>query len=103
MRTAAPDHAGSGMDGQLRLKQAKVLCIGTGGLGRAARFVSCSCGSGQNRFGGFSIRLDLTNLQRQILFGTDDIGRPKIEAATDRLRNLNPDIQIGPFRNSFDE
>jgi molybdopterin/thiamine biosynthesis adenylyltransferase len=42
-------------------------------------------------------KVDLSNLQRQILFDTNDIGRPKIEAATNRLRNLNPDIQIDNF------
>ena len=85
-----------GMDGQLRLKQAKVLCIGTGGLGAPLGLYLAAAGVGRIGLVDFD-SVDLTNLQRQILFGTDDIGRPKIEAATDRLRNLNPDIQIDRF------
>jgi len=85
-----------GMDGQLKLKQAKVLCIGTGGLGAPLGLYLAAAGVGRIGLVDFD-SVDLTNLQRQILFGTDDIGRPKIEAATDRLRNLNPDIQIDRF------
>jgi sulfur-carrier protein adenylyltransferase/sulfurtransferase len=85
-----------GMDGQLKLKQAKVLCIGTGGLGAPLGLYLAAAGVGRIGLVDFDA-VDLTNLQRQILFGTDDIGRPKIEAATDRLRNLNPDIQIDRF------
>jgi molybdopterin/thiamine biosynthesis adenylyltransferase/rhodanese-related sulfurtransferase len=85
-----------GMDGQLKLKQAKVLCIGTGGLGAPLGLYLAAAGVGRIGLVDFD-SVDLTNLQRQILFGTDDIGRPKIEAATDRLRHLNPDIQIDRF------
>jgi len=85
-----------GMDGQRKLKQAKVLCIGTGGLGAPLGLYLAAAGVGRIGLVDFDA-VDLTNLQRQILFGTDDIGRPKIEAATDRLRNLNPDIQIDRF------
>ena len=85
-----------GMDGQLKLKQAKVLCIGTGGLGAPLGLYLAAAGVGRIGLVDFDA-VDLTNLQRQILFGTNDIGRPKIEAATDRLRNLNPDIQIDRF------
>jgi len=85
-----------GMNGQLKLKQAKVLCIGTGGLGAPLGLYLAAAGVGRIGLVDFD-SVDLTNLQRQILFGTDDIGRPKIEAATDRLRNLNPDIQIDRF------
>jgi molybdopterin/thiamine biosynthesis adenylyltransferase/rhodanese-related sulfurtransferase len=85
-----------GMDGQLKLKQAKVLCIGTGGLGAPLGLYLAAAGVGRIGLVDFD-SVDLTNLQRQILFGTNDIGRPKIEAATDRLRNLNPDIQIDRF------
>jgi molybdopterin/thiamine biosynthesis adenylyltransferase/rhodanese-related sulfurtransferase len=85
-----------GMDGQLKLKQAKVLCIGTGGLGAPLGLYLAAAGVGRIGLVDFD-SVDLTNLQRQILFGTDDIGRPKIEAATDRLRNLNPDIQVDRF------
>jgi molybdopterin/thiamine biosynthesis adenylyltransferase/rhodanese-related sulfurtransferase len=85
-----------GMDGQLKLKQAKVLCIGTGGLGAPLGLYLAAAGVGRIGLVDFD-SVDLTNLQRQILFGTSDVGRPKIEAAADRLRGLNPDIQIDQF------
>src|ERR1700720_2664878 len=85
-----------GMEGQLKLKQAKVLCIGTGGLGAPLGLYLAAAGVGRIGLVDFDT-VDLTNLQRQILFDTNDIGRPKIEAATNRLRNLNPDIQIDRF------
>src|SRR5271156_2102243 len=85
-----------GMEGQLKLKQAKVLCIGTGGLGAPLGLYLAAAGVGRIGLVDFDT-VDLTNLQRQILFDTKDIGRPKIEAATNRLRDLNPDIQIDTF------
>lgn len=85
-----------GMEGQLKLKQAKVLCIGTGGLGAPLGLYLAAAGVGRVGLVDFDT-VDLTNLQRQILFDTNDIGHPKIEAATNRLRNLNPDIQIDTF------
>jgi sulfur-carrier protein adenylyltransferase/sulfurtransferase len=85
-----------GMEGQLKLKQAKVLCIGTGGLGAPLGLYLAAAGVGRLGLVDFD-SVDLTNLQRQILFDTNDIGRPKIEAAKNRLRNLNPDIRIDTF------
>ena len=85
-----------GMDGQLKLKAAKVLCIGTGGLGAPLGQYLAAAGVGQIGLIDFD-KVDLTNLQRQILFSTNDVGRPKIEAAAERLRGLNPDIQIDTF------
>ncbi len=85
-----------GMDGQLKLKQAKVLCIGTGGLGAPLGLYLAAAGVGRIGLVDFD-KVDPTNLQRQILFDTNDIGRPKIEAATNRLRNLNPEIRIDNF------
>src|ERR1700730_10252242 len=85
-----------GMDGQLKLKQAKVLCIGTGGLGAPLGLYLAAAGVGRIGLVDFDT-VDSTNLQRQILFGTKDVGRPKIAAASDRLRDLNPDIQIDTF------
>jgi len=82
-----------GMDGQLKLKQARVLCIGTGGLGAPLGLYLAAAGVGHIGVVDFDV-VDFTNLQRQVLFGTSDIGRPKITAAADRLRNLNPDIRI---------
>ena len=85
-----------GMDGQLKLKQAKVLCVGTGGLGAPLGLYLAAAGVGRIGLVDFD-RVDDSNLQRQILFSTKDVGRPKIEAAADRLRGLNPDIQIDTF------
>jgi sulfur-carrier protein adenylyltransferase/sulfurtransferase len=85
-----------GMDGQLKLKQAKVLCIGTGGLGAPLGLYLAAAGVGRIGLVDFDA-VDFTNLQRQVLFGTSDVGRPKISAAADRLRNLNPEIQIDAF------
>src|SRR5579871_2031999 len=85
-----------GMEGQLKLKQAKVLCIGTGGLGAPLGLYLAAAGVGRIGLVDFDT-VDFTNLQRQVLFGTTDVGRPKIEAAADHLRNLNPEIQIDTF------
>jgi len=85
-----------GMEGQLKLKAAKVLCIGTGGLGAPLGVYLAAAGVGRIGLVDFDT-VDLTNLQRQILFSTSDVGRPKIEAAADRLRGLNPDIRIDTF------
>src|SRR5271163_286363 len=85
-----------GMEGQLKLKQAKVLCIGTGGLGAPLGLYLAAAGVGRIGLVDFDT-VDSSNLQRQILFGTKDVGRPKIAAAGDRLRDLNPDIQIDTF------
>lgn len=85
-----------GMDGQLKLKQARVLCIGTGGLGAPLGLYLAAAGVGRIGLVDFDT-VDTTNLQRQILFSSTDVGRPKIAAAADRLRGLNPDIQIDTF------
>jgi sulfur-carrier protein adenylyltransferase/sulfurtransferase len=85
-----------GMEGQLKLKQAKVLCIGTGGLGAPLGLYLAAAGVGRIGLVDFDT-VDFTNLQRQVLFGTSDVGRPKITAAADRLRNLNPEIQIDTY------
>ena len=85
-----------GMDGQLKLKAAKVLCIGTGGLGAPLGQYLAAAGVGRIGLVDFD-KVDRTNLQRQILFSTKDVGRPKIEAAAERLRELNSDIQIDTF------
>src|ERR1700675_1901703 len=85
-----------GMEGQRKLKQAKVLCIGTGGLGAPLGLYLAAAGVGRIGLVDFD-SVDYTNLQRQILFGTTDVGRPKIEAAAEHLRNLNPEIQIDTF------
>src|ERR1700689_305784 len=85
-----------GMEGQLKLKQAKVLCIGTGGLGAPLGLYLAAAGVGRIGLVDFDT-VDYTNLQQQGRFGTKDVGRPKIEAAAEHLRNLNPEIQIDTF------
>jgi adenylyltransferase/sulfurtransferase len=81
------------VEGQKRLKVARVLCIGAGGLGSPAALYLAAAGVGRLGLVDFD-RVDLTNLQRQILHGTKDIGRSKLESARDRLRDINPDIEI---------
>ncbi len=85
-----------GMEGQLKLKQAKVLCVGTGGLGAPLGLYLAAAGVGRLGLIDFDV-VDFTNLQRQVIFGTSDVGKPKIEAAAARLRNMNPTIQIDTY------
>src|SRR5487761_2593692 len=82
-----------GLDGQLKLKQAKVLCIGAGGLGAPLSLYLAAAGVGRIGIVDFDA-VDASNLQRQVLFSTSDIGRPKTEAAAERLRGLNPHVRI---------
>src|SRR5258708_13732163 len=81
------------VEGQKRLKAARVLCIGVGGLGSPAALYLAAAGVGRLGIVDFD-RVDLTNLQRQILHGTKDIGRSKLESARDRLRDVNPEIEM---------
>ncbi len=85
-----------GMEGQLKLKGAKVLLIGTGGLGAPLGLYLTAAGVGHIGLVDFDV-VDFTNLQRQVTFGTSDVGRPKTEAAKARLSNLNPDVEITPY------
>jgi molybdopterin/thiamine biosynthesis adenylyltransferase/rhodanese-related sulfurtransferase len=80
-------------EGQKRLKAARVLCIGAGGLGSPAALYLAAAGVGTLGLIDFD-RVDLTNLQRQILHGTKDVGRSKLESARDRLHDINPEIGI---------
>src|SRR5437667_448245 len=81
-----------GMEGQLKLKNAKVLLIGTGGLGAPLGLYLAAAGVGKLGLVDFDV-VDFTNLQRQVTFGTSDVGKPKSQAARARLSNLNPDIR----------
>jgi len=85
-----------GMEGQLKLKAAKVLLIGTGGLGAPLGLYLAAAGIGKLGLVDFDV-VDFTNLQRQVTFGTSDVGKAKSEAARARLSNLNPDIEIEAF------
>src|SRR5438270_8633207 len=80
-------------EGQRRLKAARVLCIGAGGLGSPAALYLAAAGVGTIGIVDFD-DVDLSNLQRQILHGTKDVGRGKVESAQDRLRDINPEIDI---------
>src|SRR5271156_6048796 len=86
-----------GMEGQLKLKQAQVLLIGAGGLGAPLGLYLAAAGVGRLGLVDFDV-VDYTNLQRQITFSTTDVGRPKIEAAKDRLAALNPLIKFDTYR-----
>lgn len=79
--------------GQRRLKASRVLCIGAGGLGSPTALYLAAAGIGTIGIVDFD-EVDLSNLQRQILHGTKDIGRGKLESARDRLRDINPEIEI---------
>ena len=82
-----------GMVGQLRLKAASVLCIGAGGLGSPVTLYLGAAGVGRIGIVDFDV-VDYSNLQRQIIHGTPDVGRPKLESARDRLTATNPEVTV---------
>ena len=86
-----------GLEGQEKLKRASVLLIGAGGLGSPAALYLAAAGIGRLGVVDFDA-VDATNLQRQILHGTADLGRPKVESARDRLRDVNPHVDVEPIR-----
>ncbi len=81
------------MEGQKRLKAAKVLCIGTGGLGSPLALYLAAAGVGTIGLADFDA-VDVSNLQRQIIHFTADVGRPKIASAEEKLKAINPYITI---------
>lgn len=84
-----------GIEGQRRLKAARVLVIGAGGLGSPVGLYLAAAGVGRIGLVDFDV-VDETNLHRQVLFGESDVGRHKLDAAMDRLRDVNPYIEIVP-------
>ena len=82
-----------GGQGQRKLMEAKILVIGAGGLGSPTAMYLAAAGVGTLGLVDFD-RVDLSNLQRQLLHDTDDVGRPKVESATERLRSLNPNVDV---------
>jgi adenylyltransferase/sulfurtransferase len=84
-----------GLEGQRRLRAARVLLVGAGGLGSPAALYLAAAGVGTLGIVEFD-RVDVTNLQRQILYGTDSVGRPKLEVAAERLADLNPGVRVVP-------
>jgi molybdopterin/thiamine biosynthesis adenylyltransferase/rhodanese-related sulfurtransferase/molybdopterin converting factor small subunit len=85
-----------GMEGQQRLKAARVLCVGAGGLGSPLTLYLAAAGVGTLGLVDHDV-VDYTNLQRQILHGTADVGRPKLASASEKLRAINPYIDIETF------
>src|SRR5437870_3517910 len=81
------------LDGQKRLKAASVLLIGAGGLGSPLGLYLAAAGVGRIGIVDFDV-VDFSNLQRQVLHGTPDVGRPKLQSAKDRLQAINPEVQI---------
>jgi adenylyltransferase/sulfurtransferase len=80
-------------DGQRRIKAARVLCIGAGGLGSPAALYLAAAGVGTIGLVD-SDRVEISNLQRQLLYGTADLGRPKTEAAAERVSDVNPHVKV---------
>jgi adenylyltransferase/sulfurtransferase len=89
------------MDGQKRLKNAKVLCIGAGGLGSPALMYLAAAGVGTLGIVEFDV-VDESNLQRQIIHGQSDIGRSKAESARDTVREINPLVQVNIHEQRLD-
>ncbi len=85
-----------GLEGQRKLKAAKVLCIGAGGLGSPAAMYLAAAGIGTLGIVDFDV-VDFSNLQRQLLHGTPDVGRSKLASAKDRLNALNPNVHIETY------
>src|SRR5437762_12334645 len=86
-----------GVEGQKKLLNAKVLCIGAGGLGCPISLYLAAAGVGTIGLVDIDV-VSPSNLQRQILFGKNDIGEPKVEAAARRLKDLNPDLNLIEYR-----
>ena len=82
-----------GLEGQQKLKAAKVLCVGTGGLGSPLAFYLAAAGIGTLGLVDFDV-VDESNLQRQIIHSTADVGRPKIDSAAEKLKALNPYLNV---------
>ena len=92
---------GLDLEGQERLLASRVLLVGAGGLGSAVALYLAAAGVGHLKVADFD-RVELTNLQRQILHGTADIGRLKTDSARDRVAALNPGITLEPINQSLD-
>src|ERR1700679_3703426 len=85
-----------GMDGQLKLKNAKVLLVGAGGLGAPLGLYLSAAGIGRIGIVDFDV-VDFTNLQRQVIHGTKDVGRKKLDSAADSMLDINPYMTVDKF------
>jgi sulfur-carrier protein adenylyltransferase/sulfurtransferase len=85
-----------GMEGQQKLKAARVLCIGTGGLGSPLALYLAAAGVGTLGLVDFDV-VDFTNLQRQIIHSTPDVGRPKLDSAAEKIEAINPFVDVQRF------
>jgi adenylyltransferase/sulfurtransferase len=89
-----------GEKGQRKLKASRVLCVGAGGLGSPAALYLAAAGVGTIGIVDFDV-VDLTNLQRQIIHGTADVGRSKLDSARDRIASINPEVRVETFAAPF--
>ena len=85
-----------GLEGQKRLKKARVLCVGAGGLGSPLALYLAAAGVGTLGLVDFDL-VDDSNLQRQVLHGTGDVGRPKLDSAARRVAEINPNVRFVPY------
>src|SRR3954453_7467204 len=89
-----------GMNGQLKLKQAKGLTVGAGGLGAPLGLYLAAAGIGRIGIVDFDV-VDASNLQRQVIHGTGDLGRKKLDSAADRMKDINPHLTIDKFETAL--
>src|ERR1700761_5939397 len=82
-----------GLEGQQKLKAAKVLCVGSGGLGAPLLYYLAAAGVGTLGLVDFDV-VDESNLHRQIIHTTNDVGRPKIDSAADKIQAINPHVKV---------
>nr|WP_251030665.1 MULTISPECIES: molybdopterin-synthase adenylyltransferase MoeB [Pseudomonas] len=90
------------IDGQLRLKQSRVLIVGLGGLGAPVALYLAAAGVGELHLADFDT-VDLTNLQRQVIHDTDSVGLSKVDSAMRRLTAINPEVLLVPYPTAMDE
>src|SRR6266545_4832360 len=91
---------GVGPEGQSRLKSSRILLVGAGGLGSPAALYLAAAGVGTLGLVDFD-RVDVSNLQRQIIHGTGSVGRPKVDSAAARLRDVNPEVKLDLWEERF--
>src|SRR5207302_6366602 len=85
-----------GLGGQRKLKAGRILLIGAGGLGSPLALYLAAAGVGTLGLVDFDV-VDFSNLQRQVIHGTKDVGRPKLDSARDRMSDVNPHVQIETY------